>query len=385
MIYKKHWVTGIGSLLVCIALTALEIEASESTEEELDQLRIRIKDITEQLNEDKAQHSTVQGQLAKVELEVANLNGKLHSLRSQIADRNRNIQDSEAEIELLQEELDAQRRQLRNLMYSSYLTGRTEYFKLLLNQEDPRLLGRTMAYYHYLSQGRVNEILAVQELVAQLNRLKSELEKERVELQALEMDQLSQRDQLDLARAERSQLLAKLEQQIGSEQQELSQLKHKAARLEKLLEDLKNAMSDLPAEGTFNQRFDTMRGKLSLPVKGLISARFGQAKRGTGFFWEGIFMDAKEGTEVQAIFPGRVAYADWLRGFGLLLILDHGDGYMSLYSHNQMLYKELGEWVNVGETVAQVGSSGGLKKTGLYFEIRHNGEPHDPLIWCKVE
>ena len=385
MIYKNHWVISICSSLIYFALTTLDVAASESQEKELNQLRLRIKDITQQLNEDKAQHSTVQNQLAEVEIEIANLNAKLNNVRADIAQRNRNIHESEVEIEQLQHELAIQRRQLKNLMYSSYLTGRTEYFKLLLNQEDPRRLGRTMAYYHYLSQGRVNEILDVEELVAQLNRLKSELELEYEELKALEADQLSQRELLDQAREERGELLAKLERQIGSEQEELSQLKDKAARLQKLLEDLKNAMSDLPAEGTFNQRFATMRGKLSLPVNGLISARFGQAKRGTGFFWEGIFMDAREGSQVHAIFPGRVAYADWLRGFGLLLILDHGDGYMSLYSHNQMLYKELGEWVNVGETVAQVGSSGGLKKTGLYFEIRHNGEPHDPLIWCKVE
>ena len=241
-----------------------------------------------------------------------------------------------------------------------------------------------MAYYHYLSRARVNDILKVQELVAQLNGVKTQLRNEHQELKALEADQLLKREQLELARSERSTLLAKLEQQIGSEQEELTQLKQKAARLEKLLDDLKNALTDLPPEGTFNQPFRSMQGQLPLPVNGSISARFGQSK-GMGVLWEGIFVDAQEGTVVQSIFPGRVAFADWLRGFGLLLILDHGDGYMSLYSHNQMLHKQVGDWVNAGETIAQVGSSGGLKKTGLYFEIRHNGEPHNPLMWCKVE
>ena len=256
--------------------------------------------------------------------------------------------------------------------------------KLLLNQENPERLGRTIAYYRYLSRARVKDILKVEELVAQLSQLKSQLQEEYAELKALEVDQLSQRKKLNDVRSERSTILAKLEQQIGSEQEELARLKGKAARLEKLLEDLENALADLPPEGTFNQPFSSMQGKLQLPVNGSISARFGQSK-GTGIFWEGIFVDAQEGSIVQSIFPGRVAFADWLRGFGLLLILDHGDGYMSLYSHNQMLYKQVGEWVNAGETIAQVGSSGGLKKTGLYFEIRHNGEPHNPLIWCKVE
>ena len=385
MIYMNHWAIGIASLFIYLAGVALTAHASESQEEELDELRHRIKDTTNQLNQDKAQHKTVQNHLAEVEIKIAGLNRTLHTLRSELKTKNHNIESSEIELEDLQQTLATQRIRLKNLMYSSYLTGRTEYFKLLLNQEDPRLLGRTMAYYRYLSRARVNDILAVQELLAELNQLKTELEREYGELKALESNQLSQRELLDLAREERTGLLTELEQQIGSEQEELSQLTQKAARLERLLEDLRNAMSDLPAEGTFNQRFDTMRGKLPLPVRGSISARFGQAKRGTGISWEGIFMDAREGTKVQSIFSGRVAFADWLRGFGLLLILDHSDGYMSLYSHNQILYKEVGEWVNVGEVIAQVGSSGGLKKSGLYFEIRHNGEPHDPLIWCKVE
>lgn len=385
MIYKNHWVTGLSSLLILLAVTAVDAFASKPQEKELAELRNRIKAISQQLNQDRAQHSTVRDQLTEVEIGIVELNRKLHNIRSKIENKNREVLTSEVEIEQLQRELAIQRTQLKNLIYSSYLTGRNEYFKLLLNQEEPQRLGRTMAYYRYLSQGRANEILAVQALVKQLERLKSSLESEQQELKALEVDQLSQREKLDLAREERSELLARLEQQIGSEQEELSQLERKAQRLEQLLKDLRNAMADLPPEGTFNQRFSNMRGKLPLPLRGLISARFGQAKRGTDVSWQGIFLDAKEGAKVRSIFPGRVAYADWLRGFGLLLILDHGDGYMSLYSHNQILYKEVGEWVNSDETIALVGSSGGLKKTGLYFEIRHNGKPHNPLIWCKVD
>ena len=128
-----------------------------------------------------------------------------------------------------------------------------------------------------------------------------------------------------------------------------------------------------------------MRGRLRLPVDGTITARFGQYRPGTGLPWEGVYLSADEGVEVRAIFPGRVAYAEWLRGFGLLLILDHGDGFMSLYSHNQLLFKQLGEWVGIGEPVARVGNTGGQPRNGLYFEVRHNGRPNDPLIWCRVE
>ena len=379
--FNKFWKAWIASLAWLLSLST---HAAENHEEELDQVRSRIKSITTQLNQDKAKQNTLQHQLAEVEIQMADLNRSLDTTQSKVRSSQEKIQASETEIEQLQHELTLKQSQLKSLVYASYINGRTEYLKLLLNQEDPERLGRAMAYYHYLSRARVNDILKVQELVAQLNGVKTQLRNEHQELKALEADQLLKREQLELARSERSTLLAKLEQQIGSEQEELTQLKQKAARLEKLLDDLKNALTDLPPEGTFNQPFRSMQGQLPLPVNGSISARFGQSK-GMGVLWEGIFVDAQEGTVVQSIFPGRVAFADWLRGFGLLLILDHGDGYMSLYSHNQMLHKQVGDWVNADETIAQVGSSGGLKKTGLYFEIRHNGEPHNPLMWCKVE
>ena len=370
------------AFLVCL-LSSL-IHAAENHEEELDQVRSRIKQITTQLNQDKAKQDTVQDQLAEVEIQMADLNHRLNSTQTEIQFSRKKIQASESEKGRLKDELAIKHSQLKSLMYASYINGRTEYLKLLLNQEDPERLGRTIAYYHYLSRARVDDIVKVRELMAQLNQVRTRLEGEYQELKVLETDQLIQREKLEGARVERSTLLVKLEQQIGSEQEELTQLERKAARLQKLLDDLKNALTDLPPEGTFNQPFQTMQGRLPLPVNGPISAHFGQSK-GMGVLWEGIFLDASEGTAVRSIFPGRVAFADWLRGFGLLLILDHGDGYMSLYSHNQLLHKQVGEWVNAGDTIAQVGASGGLKKTGLYFEIRHNGEPHNPLMWCKVE
>ena len=381
MTFNNFWHVGIASL-VCL-LSPL-IHAADDHEKELDHVRTRIKQITTQLNQDKAKQNTLQNQLAVVEIQMADLNHRLNTTQSEIRTSKAKIQASEIEIDRLQHELAIKHSQLKSLVYVSYINGRTEYLKLLLNQEDPERLGRTMAYYRYLSRARVNDIVKVQELVTQLNQLRTQLEGEYQELKALETDQLLQREKLEVARGERSALLVKLEQLIGSEQEELTQLERKAARLEKLLDDLKSALTDLPPEGTFNQPFRSMQGQLPLPVDGSIGARFGQSK-GMGVLWEGIFLDAQEGTAVRSIFPGRVAFADWLRGFGLLLILDHGDGYMSLYSHNQILHKQVGEWVDAGDTIAQVGASGGLKKTGLYFEIRHNGEPHNPLMWCKVE
>ena len=187
------------------------------------------------------------------------------------------------------------------------------------------------------------------------------------------------------ARRERNAVVAALEKGIGSRQQRLAGMKQDEGRLKQLLRGIGKVVSAEPASGGPELRFGHMRGKLALPLRGSISAHFGQTRSGTDFPWQGLFLNAAEGTEVRAIFPGRVAFADWLRGFGLLLILDHGDGFMSLYSHNQLLFRQVGEWVEMGDPIALVGSSGGQTNAGLYFEVRKNGEPLNPLIWCKVE
>ena len=228
------------------------------------------------------------------------------------------------------------------------------------------------------------DIHQVEELIGRLNLRKTELEEERVELTALEAAQLSRREELEVARVERNALLDKIGRRIDSNREELAAARRNAERLERLLRDLRHALpSELPED--LDRRFGGMRGRLSLPVRGAISARFGQPRGISGMPWDGVLVEAEEGSPVYSIFPGRVAFADWLRGFGLLLILDHGDGYMSLYSHNQVLYRQVGEWIDGIEPIAAVGSSGGLKQSGLYFEIRHNGEPRNPLIWCKVD
>lgn len=371
--------------LVCwlfILAAASTAPAGADQQADLEALRSRIKEITAQLNQDRVRQSDVRDQLNRVEKKIADLNRALHATQTQIAAGNRRIEATQADIGELGRELADKHAQLQNLIYATYIGGRAEYFKLLLNQEDPNRLGRATVYYRYLSRARVVDIHQMEELIGRLNLLKAELEEERMELTALQAAQLSRREDLELARVERNALLEEIGRRIESNQDALAEAKRNAARLERLLRDLREALPSLPAG--FDRRFGKMRGKLSLPVRGAISARFGQPRGISGMPWQGLLMDAQEGSTVYSIFPGRVAFADWLRGFGLLLILDHGDGYMSLYSHNQVLYKQVGEWVDDVEPIAAVGSSGGLKQAGLYFEIRQNGEPRNPLIWCKV-
>ena len=386
---KEHRPISIFPGLWCIILVSgaivLPAHAADTPRADLNELRQRIKLITRTLNQDKAELNSVHEELARVETTMGELNSRIREAQSNIEVKTRKIDESTAQIVKLEKNLLIHKSQLRNLIVASYVTGRAEYFKLLLNQEDPSIVGRNIAYYQFLSRRRVDDILEFEALVDRLHLVKSSLKTGFEELKALQAAQLSQRKDLGEAQIQRSALIARLERDIGSNQQHLDRLKKNASRLERLLQNLNSATPDALPDSAMSLRFGGMRGRLRLPVRGAISAYFGQFREGTNIPWQGIFVDAGEGAVVHAIFPGRVAFADWLRGFGLLLILDHGDGFMSLYSHNQQLFKQIGEWVDTSEPIAQAGSSGGLTKAGLYFEIRQNGVPRDPLIWCKVE
>lgn len=380
LIRPAPWITAL-----FLAISAPSGLASEATREELNKLRDQIDRLSDVLDRERAELSTLHDELARVERAMGVLNHRIHETQVDIRSKTGRIKESESEISGIDAELTDRRRQLKNLIVATYASGRAEYLKLLLNQEDPAGLGRLLAYYRYFSDSRVSEIKSFESTVDRLQRVKSGLLEEKSELEALEKAQQSQREDLSAARGQRRSVVAALESGINTGEQHLAVMKQDENRLAHLLQDIGKASAAVPSSGGAGARFGQMRGRLSLPLKGRISALFGQTRRDTDIPWQGIFMDAAEGTAVSAIYSGRVVFADWLRGFGLLLILDHGDGFMSLYSHNQLLFRQVGEWVEMGESIALVGSSGGQSNTGLYFEVRKNGEPLNPLIWCKVE
>jgi len=187
---------------------------------------------------------------------------------------------------------------------------------------------------------------------------------------------------MEADQARRRRLLATLDREVSDRAQAIERLKQDEARLQRLLQQLEQVLPPLPGDFPKDGRFADQRGRLPLPVVGHIRATFGEPKKVGTLKWRGVLVDSPAGSDVRAVFRGRVAYADWLRGFGLLLILDHGNGYMTLYGHNQGLYKEVGEWVEGGEIIAAVGATGDTTYPGVYFEVRQNGKPRDPLQWC---
>jgi septal ring factor EnvC (AmiA/AmiB activator) len=263
------------------------------------------------------------------------------------------------------------------------MNGREELFKLVLSQDSPATLGRMLVYYDYFNRARSERIAAVSEDLARLRDLGTRSDDVAAGLAALETEQAAQVESLARARDERRALVAKLDAGIADSNANIAKLKADEKRLGELVEQLKELMAGFPVET--EEPFDKLKGKLAWPVQGRIIGDYGQPRGGGPVKWSGVLLEARQGTTVRAVYHGRIAFADWLPGLGLLIIVDHGDGYMSLYGHNEALLKEPGDWVEPGEAIAQVGDTGGQPQPALYFEIRHDGDPTNPHPWIAAK
>lgn len=370
-------------LIICGSLCA-GAAAADSKQDQLRELRTRIESLKSELNSDRSARDEIRARLDGTERRIAEVTRKLDQTRRAIRDSSDNLERHESRYRDQQVALMRRRDDIALLIRNAYMMGSHGYLKMLLNQDDPATAGRLSVYYRYLTRERLNQIAKIESILEQTRHTRAELERERTNLQKMETMQQRQQDELAAGRTQRQSLLAQVEQRIGSRQGELARLKKDEKRLQRLVSDLQRHLAEVPAKLPAYGRFGEMRGKLPLPVKARIGARFGQPKSNSGLSWQGLFLNAAEGATVSSVFHGRVAFADWLRGFGLLLIIDHGDGYMSLYGHNQVLLKAVGDWVETGDPIARVGTSGGLREPGLYFEVRQNGQPRNPLRWCKA-
>lgn len=278
----------------------------------------------------------------------------------------------------LEEDRAALTRQLRAVL----LGGRQDRLQLWLKQEDPAKASRMAGYYDYFYGRRAAQVAAVRDAATQLETAEAALRTETDELAALQARNTAERVELEGMRDLRRTAVDALATRLREQGQTLASLRRDESRLQRLLEDLRQALERIPTDRPGGRPFTDRRGQLPWPAAGELVARFGEP-RAAAQPWDGVLIAAPAGTEVRAIHRGRVAFADWLRGFGLLLILDHGDGYMSLYGHNDGLLKETGEWVEAGEPVSVSGSSGGTADVGVYFAIRHRGHALDPSGWCR--
>lgn len=368
-------------LAAILAMQGGPAPAAEDTdaEKELREVRERIEALQRSMRRDTDRRDALSGQLRDAEENVRGARAKLGDIRKRLAESDASLERLAAERERNEAALGKQREVLAAELRSAYVGGRQEQFKLLLSQDDPATLGRMLVYYSYFGRARAAKIAEIQGIVAELEEAAQAEAAERERLAALEAESRQQLSTVDAARNERSRALKSMNAQIRNRNDSIAKLKREAAALEKLVADLRRAMSDLPPTG--GQAFEKVRGRLNWPVAGKITARFGQA-RGGGLKWNGVMIEAARGTPVKALYDGRIAYADWLPGMGLLVIVDHG-GYMSLYAHNEQIYKAVGASVSGGDAISTVGDTGGRSVPGLYLEIRRGSKAVDPVPWFR--
>ncbi len=354
---------------------------ARKTEEQLQAVKAEIERITREVSAEQVERDRLTRELRGAELSVSKARDALGDVRRERAETAARRAALAAEKRARTAEVEDNRSALAGQMRAAYQIGRQEPLKLLLNQQDPAVAGRMFVYYSYFGRARAGQIRLIEDDVRRLGELDTELQAEDERLAELEKQQRAQVDELEQARERRGVVLANLETQSRGRVQNLERLRSQQAGLEKLLRELRAAMEHFPVEG--NDEFTRLRGKLAWPVSGHLVARFGDARAG-GVQWDGVLVATERGAPVKAVCQGRIIYADWLPGLGLLTIVDHGDGYLSLYGHNERLYKAVGERVAAGDTIAAAGDSGGSPRPELYFEIRKGGKPVDPRPWFKA-
>src|SRR5690606_18563638 len=312
------------------------------------------------------------------ELDVGEAGKALGAIERKADDARRRAAELETERAAIDRRLSAEKSLLAEQLRVAYMNGRAELLKLLLSQESPADFGRMMVYYGYFSRARGAQLRAVAEDLDEARRVAAEAEAVAAELDALSTRRAAELAALERSRSERQALLAELETSIAAAGGEVERLRDEERRLIELVTELGNLLAGFPADS--EEPFDRLKGRLAWPVAGEITADYGKERAG-GLRWNGVLLSAPAGAPVRAVYHGRVAFADWLQGLGLLIVLDHGDGYMSLYGHNDALLKEPGDWVRPGEPIAEVGTTGGRREPALYFEIRHRGQPVNPHAW----
>ena len=365
------------------------------TSNELNKVESDISEVKQDMQRLSQQKDNLLNLLADIEKHYGEIAALLKTLQIQIEQKRQSLDNIRQDMQVYQKEIDKLSKELAGQIRAAYAMGQKEKLKLLLNQQDPTLSSRMMVYFNYFNKERLKKLTEIEAAVQRLDQLDKQ---KKTETELLEQDleqKKSEQAALDEARKQRNELLVQIGNDFSSSEQQLTQLQESQNRLKSLMaslpiteeelavdaEQAKELSSPIENSSELKSDFSTLKGKLPWPVRGRLSQKFGSPRsEGT---WDGVLIDASEGMEIKAVTRGKVVYAEWLRGYGLLTIIDHGQGYMTLYAFNQSLYKRIGDTVEAGDVIASVGQSGGRSQAGLYFGIRKKGVPIDPLEWCR--
>ncbi|ADE12846.1 murein hydrolase activator EnvC family protein [Sideroxydans lithotrophicus] len=355
--------------------------AHASQQDDLDKLRKRISALQQDFEKNNESRSEVVDSLRESERAISDSNRELHELSLQQQAANHELLLLQQRAATMGRELQGQQAILGRLLYQQYLDGgEQEFLKLLLNNNDPNQVAREFRYYEYITRDRADTLSSLRNGLAKLKIVTDQANQKRNEISNLRSEEQAQRQHLEQDKRARQQMLNKISQQLKQQQREIGRLQRNANRLSQLVEKLAHVLPEAQSDSI---PFKLLKGRLALPVKGKLRNKFGARRPESSMTWTGWFLRATPNQPVKAVAAGRVVYADWLRGFGNLLIIDHGQGYMSLYGNNETLYKQVGDSLHGGDVIATVGNSGGNEDSGLYFELRFEGKPFDPGKWVK--
>lgn len=374
-----------------IALTCASTTYADQ-QQALENLRKRITRMQQAMEKTSESRSEAGDALRQSERAISTSNRKLKELSTLQQEANQRLASLKSRESTLRSNIRDQQTLLEALLVRQYQESGHPSLGVLLQARDPNQINRELTYYQFISRDRAAWLEKLRDSLAALKQTRAAAQTQSAELTSLRAEEAVQRTQLQAEQQSRRNVLGKLSKQLQQQRREISRLRRDEDRLSQLVEKLTAMLEkpksrsifrndELPDSKFDGKPFGQLRGKLALPVRGDITNRFGSARPESNLPWKGLFLKAPTGQSVKAIAAGRVVFADWLRGFGNLLILDHGDGYMSLYGNNETLYKQVGDELHGGDTLATVGNSGGNENSGLYFELRHKSKALDPVPW----
>jgi len=373
------------SLRLWLAVTMLAVVTPALAEQQvtpgqIEDLKEEIADIDEWLADAEEDRSSLEQQLSGLEQEIGRLTRERRELRQQAREQQQRLTKLGKEETELTRVLESQRDSLKKQIRAAWMEGDAPAVKVLLNEIDPDKIARTMTYYEYLSRDTIDRLEAFAANLRQLKETQKQVKAGRMRLADLEENVADRQQKLSSSKKEREQTLAALKTDISNRLSEREELEEDRKRLEKLLREVEEAIANIPTPNE-SDPFGSLKNKLPWPAEGKVVRNFGDSYASGKLKHNGLLINTAEEGDVKAVHYGRVVFANWLRGFGLITILDHGDGYMTLYGHSSSLFTSPGDWVEAGEAIAQAGRTGGTNDPAVYFEVRHNGKPDNPRRW----
>jgi len=389
-------------LLFGAALAALfSGPAWTAPKQELEEVRERLQALQSELEASEQSRAEAADQVRSSERAISQANRKLRDLARERDGLRRELRSLADRSALLQGNITRQQEAYAQMLREQYRNGRSEPVRLLFTRQDPNEVARQMRYLTYVAQARADVVRDLRSNLAEVTRLADEAQARERDLAEVQKSHDEQKRTLQEEKTARQLALASVSAELAKQRTEYATLKRDEERLSELVARLARALAkpkapkakpkageapvenaSTPEDSADSVAFRALKGRLRLPVAGELATRFGSPRGDDGFSRKGIFIRARSGQDVKAVAPGRVVFSEWLRGFGNLVIVDHGGGYMTLYGNNEALFKQPGDPVRAGDVIASVGASGGQEASGLYFEMRHEGKPIDPLPWA---